>query len=153
MSPWIKAGLWVAGIVTGAWAFIDAVRGFWGMYKEYGPSAHSIAYHWWVVQPVRSTISISILGAVIAGAAFYFFASRPVQDVSTTEKRGDQLLNVLSFACDPSIEGCVQQVQWAPGVLANFFRIKVETRSTVPIRNLYWFSNAHSKEWRNKVGR
>lgn len=68
---------WLVGGLVAIYAFIDAVRGYYRMYKEYGPNIHATVYHWWLSAPWRSTLSVAILGGLLIGIGFYFFASRP----------------------------------------------------------------------------
>jgi hypothetical protein len=46
MSPWLKSISWIVGCCVGLWAIIEAAKGYWGMYQEYGPGVKAVAHHW-----------------------------------------------------------------------------------------------------------
>lgn len=77
IPPWIKAILWIVGGLVSLWTVLDAFRGYWGMYKEYGNSVRIASHYWWTASPVRSTFSVALVGAAIIGTAFYLFARHP----------------------------------------------------------------------------
>src|SRR5690349_6383856 len=76
IPSWVKGIIWLVGGLVSLWAVIDAIRGYWGMYKEYGPSVQAATYHRWAASPVRSTFAIAVIGAIVAALGFYLFASQ-----------------------------------------------------------------------------
>ncbi len=85
IPSWLKVLLWLLGSGVALWGIIDAARGYWGMYQEYGPSVHSAAHYWWKASPFRAIASVAIIAAVVAGGGFYLWAKHPVTPIPSTE--------------------------------------------------------------------
>jgi hypothetical protein len=82
----VKTFLWFIGVAVGVYTAIDAFRGYWRMYRQYGPSVHAAAYHWWTAGPVRATLSVAIVGAAVVAGVFLVWVRRlPATSPSGTQ--------------------------------------------------------------------
>jgi hypothetical protein len=73
----VKTILYLVGAAVGLYTAIDAFRGYWRMYREYGPGVHAAAHQWWALSPVRATVSVAIIAAFVAATGFLLWVRRP----------------------------------------------------------------------------
>ncbi|HSH40253.1 MAG TPA: hypothetical protein VK993_15885 [Chthoniobacterales bacterium] len=76
MPYWLKIVSAVIGGAVALWTVIDAVRGYWGLYREFGAGVQATAHYWLSASPVRAVASVAIVSAAVAALAFYIWAAR-----------------------------------------------------------------------------